>query len=419
MKSLKSKRRESSFLIVTLSLLVAFFADIKCINWALSHGGYTREGIMNTLYPIIIVATLAILLVYNRLTLSRSSMYSIILTILLLFYYEITVHFIGEPYTPLMLFCGMTLFAFMLPNISTVDTRLMLKAMMLYPVFAITRVDLVFATVTEWQSFTNMDASYSFLVPVVANIVYVLYYLREEKFKQKLVTIAITIVNAIYLVYLLIYASRGVILCIFLLLMFCWMAKLHEGGGVKWVKSRVITVVLVSIFFIVFSKTFFLYLNDLSMKVFGIHFYVFEKMVEMYAEGDMSNGRTGLNTLSINGFLESPLWGNGIDIFNTNTNHKYPHNFILNILYDGGILFFLIMLVPVTSGIVQKLKTGSRDELTMLTTLFFSSVPGALFSQDMYQNPVLWMTFGYAITNRFVYKEKQNYRLLWERAIKN
>lgn len=405
---MKKTNKGISAIIIVQSLLVGFFADIRCVNWALSHGGFTGAGIMNTLYPIIMIAILVVLLVYNRWKLSVGSGYAIFLTIILFLYYEITVHYIGQPYTPIFLFCGLTLFAFMLPNISVVDVRLMLKAMMLYPVFAVTRVDLVFATVTEWQNFTYMDASYGFLIPVVANVVYVLFYFRTEDIKQKVVTIAVTVVNAVYLVYLLIYASRGAILCIFLLFAFCWMAKIREDGGVRWVKSRVIISALVSLLLLLFSKMLFSYLDDLVVRLFGVHFYVFEKMVDMYYMGDVSNGRSGLNAISINGFLESPLWGNGIDIFNAKTNQKYPHNFILNILYDGGFLLFLLILVPVTFGIIRKLKKGSKDVLAMLMTLFFASVPGALFSQDIYQNPVLWMTFGYALTKQFVYEKKCN-----------
>lgn len=46
------------FSVFALSVIIGFFADIKCINWALVYGGFVGEGLMNVLYPIVIALIL-------------------------------------------------------------------------------------------------------------------------------------------------------------------------------------------------------------------------------------------------------------------------------------------------------------------------------------------------------------------------
>ena len=274
----KGSQRKLPFSVIVLSLQVAFFCDIKCINRILVNGGYAGEGAMNLLYPAIIVSILVFTFIYNKWSFPKVSLYSLALVVVLFVYYLITMMFIGTPYTPLLLFCGLTLFAFLLPNISTVDTRIMLKAMMLFPVIGLQRIDLVFATVTEWQDFTSMEVSYGFLVPVTATIVYLWAYFHEESFKQKIVTIALVAINAIYLVYLLRFASRGVIVSIVLLIWFYLTTELRKGCGIKIRKGR-LWISLAAFVLLAFSFiAFFDYLNKWVNDVFGVDFYVLEKI---------------------------------------------------------------------------------------------------------------------------------------------
>lgn len=404
MKVKEKRHSRFPFSVIVLSLLVAFFCDIKCINRILVNGGYAGEGTMNILYPAIIISILVFSFIYNNWKMPKVSLYSISLVAILLVYYIITMMFIGKPYTPLLLFSGLTLFSFLLPSLTTVDARLMLKAMMLFPIIGLPRIEMVFATVAEWQDFTSMEVSYGFLIPVTASIVYLFVYFRDETFKQKLVTIALFIANAVFFVYLLRFASRGVIVSLALLILFYFITDMKDNCGIRWKKGRVGIVFIVFIILAFSFIAFFEYMNKWASNTFGVDFYVLEKMVDMADSGDISNGREGLNVITWKGFWESPLWGNGIDIYDSKTQMAYPHNFILNILYDGGLLLFLFILVPITKGFVKKLKSCNKDEYALFMVLFFSSVPGALFSQDMYQVSVLWITFGYAVSKTFVYK---------------
>lgn len=400
-----------SFPVIALSLLIGFFADIKCINWALVYGGFVSEGVMNLLYPVVISLILFFSLFPSVRKYKTKRVFHFVFCATLLIFYFLTDAFCGSPRSPLFLFCALTLFAFVVPNMCIVDTRLVLKSMMIYPCFAILRIDMVFRTVTEWQDYVNMDASYGFLIPVVANIVYMLYYFKEENRKGKVVTIAFSLVNLAYLMRLLVNGSRGVVLSIVLFTFFVWIAKIKENGGIGWNTSR-ITIGTILIIVLAFSYiTFFSMLNDLLISNFGYKFYAIDKIVRLGNEENLSNGRDVVSSVCFNGFLESPIWGNGIDRFGPNTQMAYPHNFILQILYDGGLCFFFFLFIPLYRSIKQKLEVIQRDEMVLLVSFFFSAVPGALFSQDMYGIPLLWMTFGFILSSGFI-KERRKFQSL-------
>lgn len=397
--------------ICALSLIVGFFADIKCINWALVYGGFVSEGLMNILYPIVILFVVLFSLAASVRSMKVKNQYHFIFCVLLFLYYWFTTRVYGSPRVPMALFCVFTLFAFILPNICVVDTKILLKAMMFYPFFAILRLDLIFQTVTDWQDFINMDASYSFLIPVVANMVFLLNYFKEESKKEKILTIVLSLINSVYLMRLLIFGSRGVILSLILVVVFWWITDVKKEGGIIWIKKRIL-IVFLSLIATTFSYlTFFSALNDFLTDMFGYKFYAIDKIVDLGKQGDLANGRNYISEACVNGIMDSPIWGNGLDRFGPNTQLVYPHNFVLQILYDGGILFFFLMLVPIVKAIKVKIKRIKKDEFSLLITFFFASVPGALFSNDMYEIPLLWMTFGFILTNGFVYERnnKINY----------
>jgi hypothetical protein len=139
----------------------------------------------------------------------------------------------------------------------------------------------------------------------------------------------------------------------------------------------------------------------------GIEIEAISKMIRLQDEdGDLSNGRNYLNTLTWDGILASPLLGNGLDQFDNNyPGESYPHNFLLQILYDGGIWLFLI-LSPIFIRSIKFLRSRTYNEYAMYMTLFFASVPGALFSQDLWAIPILWMFFGLSVSKIFVAESK-------------
>lgn len=135
---------------------------------------------------------------------------------------------------------------------------------------------------------------------------------------------------------------------------------------------------------------------------FDISLNVVDKFLRLDDNGDMTNGRESLSTMAWKGIVESPLWGNGISQFNNNTGEGYPHNFVLQMLYDGGIILTLAIMAPVTQSLIRKLKTISENKFAFFVLLFFASVPGALFSGDLWNASTLWMFFGFVLAKNSI-----------------
>ena len=161
------------------------------------------------------------------------------------------------------------------------------------------------------------------------------------------------------------------------------------------------------------------------MEKFGINSTALEKIVRLSAEGNLSNGRNNLQIIALNGFWDNFLFGNGLDRFDANTGLAYPHNFVTQILYDGGLLLFCVLLIPIFIKTFLNYKRCSYNQYVVHTFLLFSSVPYASFSQDVWENAVFWLFVGSLFSSTFVTSNnsyeinKQTLKLIRDFQLKN
>lgn len=101
-------------------------------------------------------------------------------------------------------------------------------------------------------------------------------------------------------------------------------------------------------------------------------------------------------------FVKKPLFGHGIKSFEYYTGIVYPHNFVYQMLFDIGIIGTLIIIVPLLSSVIKIFKRiGDYENSTVLIALICASVPGALFSGDLWLNPLLWLTFSLILRREY------------------
>lgn len=387
--------------VVIQSLLVAFFADMKSINWTLAAGGFVGEGMMGILYPIVILFIVLVAMSQKDNVMKNLNFWSIAIVLYLLAFWLITNYFVGKPRVSLPMFFVFVIVAFAIPQFARVDARIMIKGMMFFPFFAIFRLDNVFYGVTNWNDTISMDASYGFLVPVSAAFAYMLFFFRKEDKWQKYITIALAVINGVFFIYLIQFGSRGPILSILMLLLFFWVVKKRKGTGVEVNRGKMVVcilgIIMVSTLFMPILKTLssFFSSNNIYINAIG-------KMISLGEEENLLNGRESLFNIAWEGFLNNPIVGNGLDRFDANTNMLYPHNFIVQILYDGGFFLFFVLLIPFTMHYIKLMKRCNNDEFILISLLFMSSVPGALFSQDFWTISVLWLFFGSIMSKSFV-----------------
>lgn len=388
--------------IALLSILLALYVDIKPLNWSLVYGYNMGEGLMNILYPVVVILIILVSF-FNTKGKKKFSIGIIVLSAYLIGFYLFSTTVIGPPETKLKMLLVFVFASFIIPSISVIDAKTLLRGVMLFPAIAIVNLSAVFVTTKEWTNMVSMDVSYGFLIPIIGAIIYFSTFFREDKGLMRAFMLVLLVINATFLLYVFLRGSRGPLLSILLVILFLYLVKKDpQGLGIMVSKGKtsifIFALFFVLLFFMIFTE---MIVNALSH--LGIDSYALTKILELDQEGDISNGRSALNIITINGILEHPILGNGFDRYNANTGFLYPHNFILQILYDGGLLYFFVLMIPLIRSAIKKYRFCTHDEYIVLTFLMFSSVPGALFSHNLYTNGILWLFFGVLLSEQFVY----------------
>ena len=321
----------------------------------------------------------------------------------LLLFYLLSYIFVGSPRVSIPMFLLFSVFGLLLPSMVRIDGRLFLKSVMMWTIFSILKLDKIFFTVVSWADVISMDASYAFLPPVLTNVIYLLTYYSKESKLEKFFTILISVVNFLIFIQLFKYGSRGPLLALFLAFMFVFFHKHNSKfNRLKLQLPKLVAfLLLLPLFFVLIE-----YVIDF-LSFYGISSHAIEKAERLSSEGDISNGRNNLVGIALNGFFDNWLLGNGLDRFDANTGLLYPHNFILQSLYDGGLLFSLLLFIPLLNSIKSIYRKCTFDEYMVYTVMFFISVPYALFSQDMWANANLWLFFGILLSRNIVYTNQK------------
>lgn len=397
------------FYVILLTAVVSFFCVLKTVNAYLAAGAVEdgEGGPLAVLYAVTILIAFGLGILFKKKVFSNISKDLLAIILWILIFYFITISFIGEPYTSFAFLLVFTIAALLMPSLTFVDGRLFMKFMMLYPVPAIFKLDEIFVFPSLFRTTITMGTSYAFLTPVIVTIVYLSTYFKEESWAQKLITVSLSAINFVFASYLLLFGSRGPVLAIIATIVFLLVVRPSDAGvGLSFKKRNLFILLFIAI---VASVMFVTLLNVFQKELenLGLSFNFIDKFLRLNDESDMTNGRTDLYKMAIGDFIASPVWGKGFDLFGSNhptTDANYPHNFILQILSDGGLLLLLVLGVPIIRGIVKICKSCSKDEYTVFTTLLLGSVPGAMFTGDLWRNVTLWLFFGMVVSKNFVSK---------------
>lgn len=400
-----SAHNKASILIVLQSLLVALFMDIKCLTVIItSFGVDENSSAMTILYitTILLIFSLSFIIRKKKPNIGIKCFLVIVYVALSYFF---TTFFGGKPFVSLPHLLVFTVCAFLIPSITTINAQLTLKAMMFYPIIGITQLSKIFVFVSEWNEWISMGTSYAFFIPIVATVIYVAVYFKKESKIEKLITIILAITNFVYLQYLFLFGSRGPLVLLFVLLVFLFTIKPNISGvGIHFNKTRLFMLLVVISFILVNFESLMQSLSSV-LSEHSISSRAINKFINLSASGDINNGRSVIYDKAFEGFLQDPILGNGLDCFFQNTGEVYPHNFILQILYDGGLLLFVILFIPIIRRMVYYATSMKSSHYSMLSFLLVAGIIGAWFSEDLWRLPLLWISFGVLLTdNNFIYE---------------
>lgn len=283
------------------------------------------------------------------------------------------------------------------------DTVMLLKYMIYISSLSIFAIGSIFGDM-------DLGRAYSMLPGMIAVLIF-------WKFYKNKVNIPVFICSAISLLSmgkLIMTANRGVIIAIVFTLIVITLNDFDKNGKkIKASALKIIAHFVIGVLICVVVTNFEQVLDILLQlaKSLDIDAFFLEKF-KIYLElGDVTNGRTDIYEEAINGIIHSPVWGHGIGVFHydaaTNTSY-YPHNFVLQLLYDGGILLglsFVLKAIRITFAImVGSIK--EKDDFCLVVFMVCISIPQVSFSSNIWMVPAFWMLF--AVVDKLQKKKEIN-----------
>lgn len=381
-----------------LSFIVALYADILSVNTILVAINSAFTGVMSLLYMVVLAFIIVCVIINPK---SEFKIDGKIVMLCAVVVFAFTLRGSHSTALPIYFFCQVLLA--LLISQSRIDVNKFLFFVMTIPVFGIVFLSRIFQLSIEEDGSIGMGTSYSFVIPVVANIVYYFLVFKKKEYvstRFRLIVYAISVINIIYAYNLVTYGARGVLLCLVSALLIIMLFD-YDNNTCK-IKSRSKWSILIFAAIIVFAINIWdilAILNDVFIS-FGVENYALSRTIEYGQMGDAMTGRSDLFALVWREFMKEPLIGHGMRTFEANTGGymPYPHNFFLQMLYDGGLLLTITVLGPVIWSLSRLFKQCNLSSYLLVLMLFCSTVPGALFSHDLWSQPVLWLFFGFSLT---------------------
>lgn len=229
-----------------------------------------------------------------------------------------------------------------------------------------------------------MGISYGSLRLALSLLVMLFLYYNDHSWWQKCLLIGTLI---IYVSIYSNYATRGAMLAI---LFFCVSYfAIRESSDLKRRATMLVTGVLLLVVTVNFENT----IISINQLLYSLNFEVkaLAKIETLLALGNMDNGRDQLVKMGLEGILSSPIIGNGIAGFEEK-HDWYVHNFLLQILYEGGIL----LLIPVGLVLVISIRyIYTKSYLTLdyqvfILFMFSAGLIELLFSNIYWKSVFFW-----------------------------
>ena len=285
------------------------------------------------------------------------------------------------------------------------DIEFVLKDIIYLSFFVILGIEKILVIQNYGISQADMFNVYSMIPCILASIVHFIHFRDKSTFLLKIGYI----INLYYLFRVGVNAVRGfwiVIICLFGMEILFWLQKKNAKKTYDILLSIGIALV---IFILTNIKSILIWMIKFVQDTLKVSLGFFSKTAILLERGDLSNGRMELWKDSIKCFFSSPIIGNGIDGVKIWSRGRiaYPHNFIIQLLVDGGILFGLLSISIAIIGFYKMIYKHVLEKETLIAAIFLSSVsiPISMLSGDIWKSGSLWLTiFFYAkfITSRKV-----------------
>lgn len=270
------------------------------------------------------------------------------------------------------------------------DYEKVLRYIMYFSLLIIPCTPVVFGDLAETGvgGFLSMGTSFAILPGFMAGIIHFFFFRR----KGKILDYICYVNDAVFLFLLIIRGNRNMVLTA-LITAFCLYLK--GWGSNKERKKITFRLLIVFVLVIVIFVNFYSLLEwiDNALKAFDIEARFIQKTIQMRDRGDVTNGRAGLFSYTWREIKKSPIWGHGVSTIYHNSGNRiiYPHNFLLQLLYDGGILLTIPTLYILWKTIRYAFKGENRAASAFFLYLLLICIPKMSLSSDLWKNHAFWI----------------------------
>lgn len=273
-------------------------------------------------------------------------------------------------------------------------------------IYGILSVFIYFTNFWVYSTRDRMAISYYFL-PLLISIFFELI-LDTETLKEKTIRLILyAIVFFPYFKFTIELMSRGTILSFFLCIYFTILSMFK-------MKKKLI-ILMISFIVIAFLYFYGIYVLEFINKIFSfldISVGFLNKNIMLLQAGSLGNGRDIIYQNAISGILNHPLLGNGIGSFES-LYGTYPHNFILQSWFEGGIFYMMLMSFPVFYSFIRIIISNKiqKEKKYMFIFVFFLTIIRLSLSFEYWIDMFYWIYLFMSIT--FIQADLKKERVKW------
>lgn len=233
-----------------------------------------------------------------------------------------------------------------------------------------------------------MMVSYNLLKIIVPSVIVVFY---DKSIIFKFIGLCEVFIGIAFLVVL---GSRGAVLGLLLSLLLLFLYRQNKKIQICSFKalSVVIIIVIIAIFFEPIVRFIYEWLQN-----HNISSYSLMRMVNNLSEGtSLSSGRNEIYAVAISSIKENLIIGTGIGSFD-NYSGAYPHNIFLQILYEGGGVFGIPLILLIILSISSVNQEVSLEIRLLYVFLISAGFVQLLFSSNFWSSILFWYWIGLSL----------------------
>ena len=256
----------------------------------------------------------------------------------------------------------------------------------------------------------NMYNTYCFIPPVIAAITYFVFYRKNTS--SLLLKMAL-LLNAYYLVRTLFTATRGfwLVLASYVVLLIFYRLQIKATNR-KYIAILSVVAIILLVVSLNASSIISLF-SDVAENTFGNGIGIVAKTKRLLGMGDILNGRSVIWGETMMNILKNPILGYGLEAtkYLTSGPYLYPHNYILQLILDCGIIGLYPIYITIKAMVFFLDKNYDKiDNKISLLFLLSISIPIVSFSYDIWKYSAFWLLIGFGTTLLIGNKNHDKYK---------